>query len=160
MQYLNSGCCNSLYAGATGELDGTNNLKFYFIDLIDAVVRGIGDPTLADRLYHTFEESTNENGDRMFDKANSGLVFETFYLLDKSSAPALIIVASDASHQGNLKQHPLYCKLSRWFIQVSELEQDLDSECPLFHSLLAQYTRFRAKQAIKMGSICLDATVC
>jgi hypothetical protein len=105
---------------ATGELDGTNNLKFYFIDLIDAVVRGIGDPTLADKLYlavyHTFEESTNEDGQRMFDKANSGLVFETFYLLDKSSAPALVIVASDASHQGNLKQHPLYCKLSRCII--------------------------------------------
>ena len=38
------------------------------------------------------------------------LVFESFYLLDTSSAPVLIIVASDASHQGNLKQHPLYCK--------------------------------------------------
>ena len=95
---------------ATGELDGTNNLKFYFIDLIDAVVRGIGDPTLADKLYHTFEESTNEDGQRMFDKANSGLVFETFYLLDTEAAPLITIIASDASHQGNLIQHPLYRK--------------------------------------------------
>ena len=87
---------------ATGISDGTNNLKFYFIDLIDAVVRCIGDPTLADKLYHTFVVSMNEDGERMFDKANSGLVFETFYLLDTSSAPALVIVASDASHQGNL----------------------------------------------------------
>ena len=91
-------------------MDGTNKLKFYYVDLIDAVVRSIEDPTLADKLYHTFEESTNENGDRVFDKANSGIVFETFYLLDKSSAPVLVIVASDASHQGNSKQHPLYCK--------------------------------------------------
>ena len=91
-------------------MDGTNKLKFYFIDLIDAVVRSIEDPTLADKLYHTFEESMNEKGDRVFDKANSGMVFETFYLLDTSSAPVLVIVASDASHQGNLKQHPLYCK--------------------------------------------------
>jgi hypothetical protein len=74
------------------------------------VIRGIEDPTLADKLYHTFEESTNEQGDRMFDKANSGMVFETFYLLDLSSAPVLVIVASDASHQGNIKQHPLYRK--------------------------------------------------
>ena len=80
-------------------MDGSNKLKFYFIDLIDAVVRSIEDPTLADKLYHTFEESKNENGDRVFDKANSGMVFETFYLLDTSSAPVLIIVASDASHQ-------------------------------------------------------------
>jgi hypothetical protein len=91
-------------------LDGTNKLKFYFIDIIDAAVRSIEDPTLADKLYHTFEEGMNENGDRVFDKANSGMVFESFYLLDTSSAPVLIIVASDASHQGNLKQHPLYCK--------------------------------------------------
>ena len=47
---------------------------------------------------------------RIFDKANSGLVFETFYLLDTEAAPLITIVASDASHQGNMIQHPLYCK--------------------------------------------------
>ena len=91
-------------------MDGANKLKFYFIDLIDAVVRSIQDPTLADKLYHTFELSQDETGERMFDKANPGMVFETFYLLDTKSAPVLTIVASDASHQGNLKQQPLYCK--------------------------------------------------
>ena len=91
-------------------MDGANKLQFYFIDLIDSVVRCIEDPTLADKLYHAFEECTNEKGDRMFDKANSGMVFESFQLLDLNSAPVLVIVASDASHQGNQKLHPLYCK--------------------------------------------------
>jgi len=37
-------------------------------------------------------------------------VFETFYLLDTESAPLITIVASDASFQGNMAQHPLYRK--------------------------------------------------
>jgi len=52
----------------------------------------------------------NQEGFRVFEKANSGLVFESFYLLDVEAAPGIVIVASDASHQGNLIQHPLYCK--------------------------------------------------
>ena len=85
------------------ELDGTNKLNFYFIDLIDAVIRSIQDPTLADKLYHKFEFMTDEDGQRfgVFDKANSGLVFESFQLLDPESAPVLVIVAIDASHHGN-----------------------------------------------------------
>jgi hypothetical protein len=46
----------------------------------------------------------------MFEKANSGLVFESFQYLDVGAAPVIAIVASDASHQGNLTQHPMYCK--------------------------------------------------
>ncbi len=34
----------------------------------------------------------------------------SFYLLDVEAAPAILIVASDASHQGHMIQHPLYCK--------------------------------------------------
>ena len=84
-------------------------LKFYFIDLLDAVVRSAKDPTLEGKFYHIFEASHDQEGNRMFDKANSGLVFETFYLLDTESAPLITIVASDASFQGNTT-HPLYCK--------------------------------------------------
>jgi hypothetical protein len=47
---------------------------------------------------------------RIFDKVNSGLVFEAFYLLDTEVSPLISIVASDASHQGNSVQHPLYRK--------------------------------------------------
>ena len=92
------------------EKDGYNMLKFYFIDLIDAVIRSAQDPTLEGKLYHTSEASHDEEGNRMFVKANSGLVFETFYLLDTGSAPLITVVGSDASFQGNATQHPLYCK--------------------------------------------------
>ena len=92
------------------ELDGTNKLKFYFIDLFDAAIRSIEDPTLDGKLYHTFEMGLDQEGFRVFDKANSGLVFESFYYLDVEAAPAILIVASDASFQGHMVQHPLYCE--------------------------------------------------
>ena len=97
------------------ELDGANKLKFYYIDLIEAVVRSAQDPTLEGKLYHTFELNRDQDGMRIFDKANSGLVFETFYLLDTEVAPLITIVASDASHQGNMIQHPLYCKFRKLY---------------------------------------------
>jgi len=52
----------------------------------------------------------DQEGNRIFEKANSGLVLESFYLLDTESAPLITIVASVALHQGNLIQHLLYCK--------------------------------------------------
>ena len=45
----------------------------------------------------------DQEGFRVFDKANSGLVFESLYLLDVA-APAILIVARDASHQGHIIQ--------------------------------------------------------
>jgi hypothetical protein len=92
------------------ELDGANKLKFYYIDLIEAIIRSAQDPTLEGKLYHTFESSKDQDGMRVFDKVNSGLVFEAFYLLDTEVSPLISIVASDASHQGNIVQHPLYRK--------------------------------------------------
>ncbi len=83
------------------EKDGYNILKFYFIDLLDAVIRSAQDPTLEGKLYHTFEasESHDQERNKRFDKANSGLVFETFYLLDTESAPLITVVGIDASFQ-------------------------------------------------------------
>jgi hypothetical protein len=91
------------------ELDGSNSLKFYYIDLFDSVCRVIQDPKYADQLYHAFEMQTDGSGKRLFQKANSGLVFECFQLLDPTASPILIIIASDASHQGHISRHPLYC---------------------------------------------------
>ena len=91
------------------ELDGTNKLKFYFIDLFDAAIRSLQDDTLNGKLYHTFEMGLDQEGFRVFDKAYSGLVFESFYLLDVEAAPAILIVASDASFHGHMIQHPQYC---------------------------------------------------
>jgi hypothetical protein len=80
------------------------------VDLIEAIIRSAQDPSLEDKLYHTFESSLDQDGMRVFDKVNSGLVFEAFYLLDTGVSPLISIVASDASHQGNTVQHPLYRK--------------------------------------------------
>jgi hypothetical protein len=78
--------------------------------LIDAIIRSAQDPSIEGKLYHTFESSLDQDGMRIFDKVNSGLVFEAFYLLDTEVSPLISIVASDASHQGNTVQHPLYRK--------------------------------------------------
>jgi hypothetical protein len=92
------------------ELDGTNRLKFYYIDLFDAAIRSLQDPTLDGLLYHEFEMAQDSEGFRVFENINSGLVFESFYYLDVGAAPAILVVASDASFKGHMKQHPLYCK--------------------------------------------------
>ncbi len=62
-------------------MDGSNRLNFHFIALYDAVVRSIQDPTLEGKLYHAFELQLDKDGLRMFEKANSGLVFESFQLV-------------------------------------------------------------------------------
>ncbi len=74
------------------------------------MIRSAQDPINDGKLHHTFEVLHDQEGNRIFEKAKSGLVFETFYLLGTESAPLITIVPSDASHQGNLIQHPLYCK--------------------------------------------------
>ena len=43
-------------------MDGTNRLKFHFIDLYDAVVRSIQDPTLEGKLYYAFELQLDKDG--------------------------------------------------------------------------------------------------
>ena len=91
-------------------MDETNKLKFYFIDIIEAGKRMIEDISLKDKLYHRFEKIEDAEGNRVFQKGNSGMVFESFQLMDHESSPVLFIVASDSSHQGNVKMHPLYCK--------------------------------------------------
>ena len=67
--------------------------------MVDSICRVIQDPSYADKLYHTFEMQTDGSGNRMFQKANSGLVFECFQLLDPTVSPVLVIIASDASHK-------------------------------------------------------------
>ncbi len=47
-------------------MDGTNRLKFHFIDLYDAVFRSIQDPTLEEKLYHAFEMQLDKDDLRVF----------------------------------------------------------------------------------------------
>ena len=91
-------------------MDGSNNMKFFWIDLIEAVQRYIENPLYAEKLYHAFEMQMDAQGSRVFQKANSGLVFQSFHFLDPTSSPMLVIVASDAAHVGNTPRHPLYFK--------------------------------------------------
>ena len=72
-------------------------MKFYWIYLIDLACRQLEDPTFAGKLYHQFEQQDDGFGKRVFEKANSGLVFESFQMLDMECAPALIILASECS---------------------------------------------------------------
>ena len=85
-------------------------MKFYSIDLIDFARRRLEDPAFAGKLYHRFEQQDDGSGNRIFEKANSGLVLESFQMLDMQYAPALIVVASDAAHHGNVVFRPMYCK--------------------------------------------------
>ena len=87
-------------------------MKFYWTDLIESARRQIEDPAFAGQLYHQFEQQDDGLGNRVFEKANSGLVFESFQMLDMESAPVLIVVASDASHRGNVVFRPMYRKYS------------------------------------------------
>ena len=76
--------------------------------------RQLEDLAFAGKLCHQFEQQDDGFGNRIFEKANSCLVFESFQMLDMECAPAqaaLIIVASDAAHRGNVVFRPMYCKL-------------------------------------------------
>ena len=66
----------------------------------------IKDPTLKGKLYHEFDMTHDQDVNRISQKSNSGLVFESFYYLDVTAAPLIAIIASDASFQGNMSQHP------------------------------------------------------
>jgi len=112
-------------------LDGTHSLKFYWIDLKAAAERSIQDPSVTDKLYHTFEKSLDAQGNRVFDRANSGLVFQTFQLLDPTCSPVLIIISSDASFRGDCTLHPLYCKCAKSKIKCFIVYSDVLVLCSI-----------------------------
>ena len=84
-------------------------MKFYWIDLIDSARRQLEDLAFAGKLCHQFEQQDDGFGNRIFEKADSGLVFESFQMLDMNVY--LLTVASDAAHRGNVVFRPMHCKL-------------------------------------------------
>ena len=88
----------------------TNKLVFHFIDLFDSLIRSVQDPTLKRKLCHEFNMNPDQDGNRVFQKSNSGLVCESFYYLDVTAAPLIAIITSDSSFQGNMSQHHVYSK--------------------------------------------------
>jgi hypothetical protein len=95
-------------------LDGNQVLDFYWTDPIDAMIRSVGKLQYKDKLSTTVKPgmSIAHPMVRAFDKANSGLVFQSAYLLDTKSSPLLALFYADASFSGqSMTHHPIYSTL-------------------------------------------------
>ena len=84
-------CFNITYGDliscSSGPLDGQNRLKIYWKDLIDSASCQLNDLAFAGKLYLQFEQQDDGFGNRIFEKANAGLVFESFQMLDMNVHP-------------------------------------------------------------------------
>ena len=106
------------------ELDGKQVLDFYWADPIDAMkimVTMVAKLQYKDKLYTTFKpgESILVPGDRAFDQANSGMVFQGSYLIDTGSSPLFALFYADASFAGqSMSHHPIYSKLLCAFVII------------------------------------------
>ena len=92
-------------------LDGNQVLDFYWTDPIDAMTRSVAKLQYNGKLYTTFMPGTSifHPGDRAFDLANSGMVFQAAYLVDTGSSPLLALFYADASFSGqSMTHHPIY----------------------------------------------------
>ena len=95
-------------------LDGNQVLDFYWTDPIDAMIRSVGKLQYKDKLYTTFKPgmSIAHPMVRAFDQANSGMVFQSAYLLDTGSSPLLALFYAGASFSGqSMTHHPIYSKI-------------------------------------------------
>jgi hypothetical protein len=83
-------------------LDGNQILDFYWTDAIDAMKRSVAKLQYNGKLYTLFKPGTSamEPNARVFDKANSGLIFQTFYLLDTGTSQFQSHGGVQASHRG------------------------------------------------------------
>ena len=95
-------------------LDGNQVLDFYWTDPIDAMKRSVSKLQYKDKLYTTFKPGMSITAPmvRAFDEANSGMVFQSAYLVDTSSSPLLALFYADASFAGqSMTHHPIYSML-------------------------------------------------
>ena len=89
-------------------------LEFYWTDPIDAMIRSVAKLQYQDKLYTTFKPAMAIAHPmvRAFDKANSGMVFQSAYLVDSKSSPLLALFYADASFSGqSMSHHPIYSTL-------------------------------------------------
>jgi hypothetical protein len=92
-------------------LDGNQVLDFYWTEAIDAMKRFVGKLQYKDKLYTTFQPGTSalHPNARIFEKANSGMIFQSFYLLDMGSSQLVALFYADASFSGaSMTHHPIY----------------------------------------------------
>jgi hypothetical protein len=80
-------------------LDGNQVLDFYWTDPIDTMKRSVAKLQYMDKLYTTFRPGTSAlvPNERVFDMANSGMIFQTFYLLDMGCSQLVALFYADAS---------------------------------------------------------------
>lgn len=93
------------------ELDGNQDLEFYWIDPIDAMDRHVARPEYANKTYLHYErqESEQRPHKRAFGRANSALVFQEAQAIDMFSVPMLHLFYSDKSFSGQHRGHyPAY----------------------------------------------------
>jgi hypothetical protein len=100
-------------------LDGNQVLDFYWTDPIDAIIRSLAKLQYQDKLYTTFKPAMAiaHQMVRAFDKANSGMVFQSAYLVDSKSSPLLALFYADASFSGKAC-HIIQFTLRFFFIYV------------------------------------------
>ena len=82
-------------------LDGNQILDFYWTGPIDAMKRFVAKLQYKDKLYTTFQPGTaalHPNA-RVFEKANSGMIFQSFYLLDMGSSQLVALFYAGCSRQ-------------------------------------------------------------
>jgi hypothetical protein len=94
-------------------LDGNQVLDFYWTDPIDDMKRSVAKLQYKDKLYTTFRPGTSAlvPNERVFDMANSGMIFQTFYLLDTGCSQLVALFYADASFSGtSMTHHPIYSK--------------------------------------------------
>ena len=95
-------------------MDGDQVLDFFWTDPIDAMIRSVSKLQYKNKLYTMFKPgmSITHPMVRAFDEANSGMVFQSAYLVDPGSSPLLALFYADASFSGqSMTHHPIYSML-------------------------------------------------
>ena len=101
------------------EKDGDQVLELCFIDLDEAVERMVGQSKYRGKLYFQFEpqyrdiDSESRHGptkrQRVFDRANSGRLFEAAQAADPDSSPLIAILAFKKLYSDQTQgYHPIY----------------------------------------------------
>ena len=102
-------------------LDGNQVLDFYWTDAIDAMKRFFGKLQYKEKLYTTFQPGTSalHPNARVFEKVNSGMIFQSFYLLDMGSSQLVALFYADASFSGaSMTHHPIYSEQLLYIIAI------------------------------------------
>ncbi len=102
-------------------LDGNQVLDFYWKDPIDAMKRSVALLHIKNILYTSFRPGTFAlvPNERVFDMANSGMILQTFYLLDMGCSQLVALFYADASFSGaSMTHHPIYGKHFLYIVYI------------------------------------------